>query len=142
MNTPRDLLLKRHQAAVPRLDAIRRSVVAGLNRPDPQTQSGSALIASWFLGGAGNLWRELVWPCRRTWTVLAAVWMLLVLVNISQREGSPGPIAHAAGPGLSLQAQQRWMNELLADRSLPPDADRPRTIAPKPRTENVETATV
>ncbi len=32
MKTPRDILFARHQAAAPKLDAIRRSVLAGLNK--------------------------------------------------------------------------------------------------------------
>jgi len=39
---------------------------------------------------------------------------------------------------LSWQVQQRWMDELLADRSVPPTADRPRMMPPRPRTEENE----
>ena len=39
---------------------------------------------------------------------------------------------------MSWQVQQRWMDELLADRSASPAADRPRNVPPRPRTEENE----
>jgi hypothetical protein len=88
---------------------------------------------------------ELIWPCRRIWTGLAAVWVLLFIVDFSQRDNVSGVTGKPARSGeviMSLQAQQRWMNELLADRSAPPETDRSRNFAPKPRSETLGTATV
>jgi hypothetical protein len=145
MKTPRDILFARHQAAAPKLDAIRRKTLAGLNHQDTKAQSWAANFVSWCLGGSNKLWLELVWPCRRIWTGLAAVWILLFIVNFSQRDTVSSVTGKSARSGeviMSLQAQQRWMNELLADRSVSPEADRPRNFTPKPRTEITETATV
>jgi hypothetical protein len=201
MKTPREILFARHQAATPKLDALRREVVAGLNHQDtraksraatlgaqldaapelqttwgaaftplqhcqPQNQSyrsftfghrsglkaalrGSVkmcpTLAAWCLGRSNKLWLELVWPCRRIWTGLAAVWILIFIVNLSLRDNvsrATGKPARSGEMIMSLQAQQRWMNELMADSSAPPEADRPRNVAPKPRTEKIGTATV
>jgi hypothetical protein len=91
------------------------------------------------------IWHELIFPCRRTWSALAAVWILIFIVNFSLRDGSQTMMAKSAPTAeivMSLQAQQRWMNELFADRLTPPDADRPRNFTPKPRSEKFQTATV
>ena len=32
-----------------------------------------------------KLWNELIWPSRRTWGALAAVWVVLAIINISNR---------------------------------------------------------
>jgi len=141
MKTPRDILLARHQAVAPKLDAVRRSVVAGLNNEGTKEQSLPASFVTSLLGCSNKLWLELIWPARRTWTGLATVWILIFIVNFSQRDNVSsvtGKSVRSGGVPMSLQAQQRWMNELLTDRSLPPDADRPRSISPKPRTESDE----
>ena len=145
MKPPRDLLFARHQAALPKLDAIRREVVAELNHQETKEQSFSSFLVTSLLGCSNKLWRELVWPCRRIWTGMAAVWVLLAIVNLAQRDGSRSNHANsalAAPMMMSLQAQQRWVNELLADRSPPPEVVRPRIYSPKPRTETSEVITV
>jgi hypothetical protein len=91
-----------------------------------------------------TLWRELVFPCRRIWTGLAAVWFLLFIVNFSQRDGSQTMMAKSAPTAemmMTFRDQQKLLNELLADRSPPMDAGRPRIFSPKPRTETTELLT-
>jgi hypothetical protein len=145
MKTPRDILFARHQAAAPKLDAVRREVVDKLNNKDTKTRSFLSSFAPLSLCCSNIFWQELVWPCRRIWSGLALVWVLLFLVNFSGRDNVSsvtGKPVRSAEVMMSLQVQQRWMNELLADRSVPPEADRPRSFTPKPRTEKSEIATV
>ena len=144
MKSPRDILFSSHQTAVPKLDAIRREAVAGLNHQDTKAQGGAANLVSWCLSGSNKLWLELIWPCRRIWAGLAAVWILLFIINFSQRAGSQTVIAKST-PTVEMVAtfrdQQKLLNELLADRSLPVDAGRTRIYSPKPRTETMELLT-
>jgi hypothetical protein len=145
MKTPREILLSRHQAATPKLDAIRRSVVIQLNNQETKEQSFPASLVASLLGGSNKLWLELVWPCRRIWTGLAAVWFLLAIVNFSQRDSSQVHLAKTSSPAamtMTFRDQQKILNELFADRSLPAEAVRPRIFSPKPRTEKVEMMTV
>jgi hypothetical protein len=145
MKTPRDLLLARHQTAVPQLDAIRREVVAGLNQPDTKEQSPPNILVGWFLGASNTFWQEVVWPCRRIWTGLATVWILIFIINFTQHDSPGNATGKSAQSGdvlMSLQVQQRWVAELLADRLAPPEADRPRNSTPKPRTQRSEIATL
>jgi hypothetical protein len=139
MKTPRDLLFARHQAAGPRLDAIRRDVMAAeFNHQDTKAQSWPVVFMSWCLGGFNRLWLELVWPCRRVWTGLAAVWVFLLIINVAQRDHSPVIIAQSqptVAMLLAFRDQEKILNELLADHSQPTEADRPRNFAPKPRSE-------
>ena len=144
MKTPREILFSRHQAAVPKLDAIGCEIVAGLNHQDTKAQSSAINLVSWCLGGSNKLWQELVWPCRRIWVGLAAVWILIFIVNVSQRDGSQTMMAKSVPTPemmMTFRDQQKWLNELLADRSPPMDAERPRIYSPKPRTETTELLT-
>ena len=146
MKTPREILFQRYQAAVPKLDAVRQSVVAaayGRRASSDQTHERASRPAVTMICDA--LWRELVFPCRHIWTALAAVWALLVVINISQRDAVSsvtGKPVRSPMVMMSWQVQQRWMNDLLADRSPVPVTDRPRNVAPKPHTQNCETSAV
>lgn len=88
-------------------------------------------------------WHDVIWPCRRIWTGMAAVWVVILAANVSLHEQSPA-IAKS-GPStemiMALKDQQRILAELLPDHSTPPDADRQKIFSPKPRTECVETLT-
>ena len=144
MKTPRDILFARHQAAAPKLDAIRCEVMAGLNNKDAKTRSFLTSFAPLRLCCLDKIWLELVWPCRRVWTGLAAVWVLIFIVNFSQRDGTQTMIAKSAPTAeimTTFRDQQKMLNELLADRSVPAEAERPRIFSPKPRTETVELLT-
>ncbi|MGA2246802.1 MAG: hypothetical protein ABSH48_17560 [Verrucomicrobiota bacterium] len=147
MKTPREILLNRRRAVEPRLDAIRQAAIASVTARRPGAAQAHAPKPNW----AGALasfclapWRELVLPSQRVWTGLAAVWAVLILINVSQRDTAGGVnTRHASAPSVmaSWQVQQHWMNELLADRSTPPDIDRPRNSAPRPHSEHTGIAT-
>jgi hypothetical protein len=145
MKTPREILFVRHQTASPKLDAIRREVL----KTELREEGRRVAVQKFRVADTATLpiliWHELIFPCRRTWSALAAVWILIFIVNFSLRDGSQTMMAKSAPTAeivMSLQAQQRWMNELFADRLTPPDADRSRNFTPKPRSEKFQTATV
>ena len=141
MKTPRDILLERQRAAEPKLDAIREAVISELHQHDAEPQRWPRALMSWLLRGSNPLWRELILPSHRIWTGLAAVWLLLLLINVSLRDpvsSVTGQPVHSPAVMMSWQVQQRWMDELLADRSAPPEADRPPNAPPRPRTEENE----
>ncbi|HEX4350306.1 MAG TPA: hypothetical protein VH251_07955 [Verrucomicrobiae bacterium] len=139
MKTPRDILLERHGSAECRLDGIRRAVVGELNNKDAKAQSWAADFVEFCFRCLSTPWHELILPSRRIWTGMAMVWVLILVVNVSQRDNVSsvtGRPVRSSPVMMSWQAQQRLMNEVLADRVMPPDVDRPRNVAPKPRTAN------
>jgi len=135
MKTPRDILFARHQAAAPKLDDIRCEVVRQLNNKETKEQSQAPFFVAWFFCCLDKIWQELFLPSRRVWSGLAAVWLLILAVNVAQHDASPAGNMTAAPAMMSFREQQRWMNELFADRAPTADAEPPKTFAPKPRTE-------
>ena len=117
MKTPRDILFARHQAAAPKLDAIRREVVAELNHKDTKARSWTDNFVSWCLGGSNKLWLELVWPCRRIWAGLATVWILIFVFNFSQRDPAELMARKSPPPSpemiLTFRQQERLLAELI-----------------------------
>jgi hypothetical protein len=142
MKTPREILLEQHQTATPKLDAIRSEVIAELNRQDAKLQRGTINLASWRLGGFQKIWLELIFPSRRIWTSLAVIWIFIFIFNFSQRDRSQIATAKISAPEMmSFGEQQKLLNELLADRSLPLNVERPKVFSPQPRSECVEILT-
>jgi len=146
MKTPRDILLKRHQAVEPKLNAIRREVVAVAADVNRRKQPIREFTFAATLADAFRLlFRELVWPCRRIWTGLAAVWLLILTVNFSMCDtvsSVTGQPVRSPVVVISWQTQQHWMSQLLTEHTVPPELDRPRKAVPGPRTENFAPAAV
>lgn len=141
MKTPREVLLERHRDAQPKLDHLRRAAVTELNHKATKGPCSTSALVSWFLLFPKTLWCELFFPSRRIWSGLAAVWILILLINFSLRDpanGVAGKSISAPTMAMNWQMQQRWMTELLADRTPGPDFDRPKHNAPKPRSEAME----
>jgi hypothetical protein len=138
MKTPREILLAQHRPVESKLDAIRSEVVAQCREGRRVVVAKSVLTYVPLL-----LWRELIFPSRRTWAGIAAAWVLILVVNFSLRDSGQGGAAKVTAPEMmSFQEQQKLVNELLADRSLPDDVDRPKTFTPRPRSERVAVLTV
>jgi len=132
MKTPREILFQRHESTSPQLDAIRQEVITRHCGPARRDQVGS------YAGRLARLGRELFWPCRRIWTGLATVWLLLVIINLSQRDGATNRLAKAPPTPqmmVALRQQEEMLDALLADRTPPAEAIPPRNFEPKPRSE-------
>jgi hypothetical protein len=139
MKTPREILLERHQTAAPKLNALRQEVVEVAADVNRRKQTVRELTFAATLANAIRLsFLELVWPCRRTWTALAAVWVLIFIFNVSQRDKSelaarklPPPSSEAV---MAWRQQERLLAELIGPnetRAVEP----PKPFLPQPRSE-------
>jgi hypothetical protein len=128
MKTPREILIQRHQAATPKLDAIRQSTVAAVY------DRRSVLWQTFVPGILQAIWRELILPSRRIWAGLAAVWLLLFVVNFSMQDRSQLTMAKASTPA-EMAATVHQEQELLA-QLLGPDepvaAEPQKKYVPRP----------
>jgi hypothetical protein len=136
MKTPREILLARHQAVTPKLDALREQVV--------HTAGKSSVRFGWLAGWAMLLrglelgWREVIFPSRRIWAGLAAVWVGLLVFNLSERAPKLAVASRQPSSSAMLMTwrdQKNMLNEVFAEPAPLPVADRPRTFTPRPRTE-------
>ncbi len=138
MKTPREILLQRHQAAVPKLDAIRREVVRELNNQEIKKQSPPSSFVTWFLGCSNQIWLELIWPSRRIWAGLAATWILIFAFNLSQRDPSELMARKSPPPSpemlLTFPQQERLLAELMGPNESQA-AEPPKPFLPQPRSE-------
>jgi hypothetical protein len=129
MKTPREILLRQHQAASPKLDAIRAGVVAAMARPTaPETIS----------------WREWLWPCPQAWAGLAAVWLVIFGMNLAAGKSSTRPatatLALSRQEMLELRQQQQMLTKLISPGDSA-ETEPPKPV-PSPRSERRKTVIV
>ena len=121
MKTPRELLLKRHEAATPKLDALRAAA----------TLPARAQIST-ITSQPVSLWERLFGPNPLAWAGLAAVWVVLFAADRSGSEPASSSASRASQPSEAAVAEivrerRREMVELL-------NLDEPQA-APTPRSE-------
>lgn len=113
MKTPREILLRRHQAAESKLDAIRRQVVAhtkvGLDRRASRNTI-SAVSPSSF--------RELLLSLRWHVAAMSAVWLIAALLSIDRSPAaSPTTLSQTAESPqrflIALQENRRQLLEMI-----------------------------
>jgi hypothetical protein len=144
MKMPREILLEQHRSAAPKLDAIRREVLSaefireGRRVAVPKFRVADTVTLPLLV------WRELIWPSRRIWTGLAAIWILIFIFNVSQRDKSelaarklPPPSPEAI---MAFRQQEKLLAELIGSSGTG-DAERRKIFLPKPRTERMEMLT-
>ena len=138
MKTPREILFERHRQAEPKLDAIRRNVLAKL----PESGSADALQPGPGeppLVGAllAKVWAELIWPSRWAWAGMAALWLAVLAANLEMKATSPAaPALRSAHSRELMQAfaeQRRLLAELVRPVNPPPAA--PARPNARPRSE-------
>jgi hypothetical protein len=142
-------LFERHRQAEPRLDEVRRKVLAALptsRREALKEARYSQRAASGQQGGAAAMlrkaWWELFWPSRRAWAGMAAVWLAVLAANLQLKATSPSaPAAGSARMKVLVQGfeqQRRLLAELLPPgkpAAAEPQPMPPRRPNPRPRSE-------
>jgi hypothetical protein len=139
MKTPREILLEQHRSAAPKLDAIRREVVKVVADVNRRKQPVRELTFAATLANAIRLsFLELVWPCRRIWAGLAAVWVVILAVNFSMRDNSQTMAMKSSPPSPEMILAFRQQEKLLAELIGPSEtqvAAPPKPFLPQPRSE-------
>lgn len=136
MKTPRELILARHQAAVPKLQEISPEDLAGYARASAARPVGSRQLGArrWF--PVIRLWEESLWPWRQAWLGMAAVWCVILLVHVSTRDIPTMARAKMPAPSPEvltlLREQNQILTQLLEPAALPPPA---APKIPGPRSE-------
>jgi hypothetical protein len=107
-------------------EAARESRVEGRARP----WHGSSSLVSRL--------SSFLWPHPVAWAGLAAVWILIFAVDFSTRDNAPAMAEKFSPPTMEIivevRQQQRLLAELIGPRDTH-DADRSKSLAPRPRSE-------
>ena len=135
MKTPRDILFERHRGVVPKLDAIRHNAVAQASRLSPSEELEESKTG--WKPVLRLLWCELIFPSRRVWAGLAAVWILIIAANVSLYSHSPAAVARSSPtPELILAwRQQQWLLSDLLGPNEPRAAAPPKRFSPPPSSQ-------
>lgn len=101
--------------------------------------ASSATAVQMFQAFFQTLWQELIWPCRRTWAGLAAVWVAILVFNAVQAERGPTTIASTApslgAMSMAFAEQQELLTELIGPPPTDARTEPPQRPNPPPRSE-------
>lgn len=132
MKTPREILLKRHEAANDKLDAVQKNAMAEAFPPERRV-SGHRPTRTFDFGWLQGLFQFTP----RTWAALTAVWILIFALKLSTRQETHVVSTKSRQSGemtAAVRDQRLFYAELIGLRQ-PEQADRPKTFAPGPRSE-------
>jgi hypothetical protein len=96
-------------------------------------RAGHAALPGWL--------EKALWPSPAAWAGLAVIWILIFAVDFSIRDKTPVVAGKSLPPSpemiAQLRQQQRLLAELMGPRDIR-DADRSKSLAPRPRSECVK----
>jgi hypothetical protein len=137
MKTPREILLTRHQSAYPKLDDRRRKALSTVFSNAPCRTRNAQMEGLLPVRAALAVWRELIWPCRRAWAGIAALWVVMWGINrgLSDTQNAALNVSSVSAPALfeALEEQRRMLTELIPPANSQP-AEPPRRN-PRPRSD-------
>jgi len=141
MKTPRETLFERHRQAEPKLDAVRRKALATLPAAGSVNDAHINTRAAFHRAPAvlRKAWLELIWPSRRAWAGMAALWLAVLAANLEMKASSTTVpavgSAHTRELARAFEERQRLLAELLLPVSPPPAAA--ARSDPGPRSERL-----
>ena len=95
---------------------------------DPQPSTFDSQPTSW--------WRELLWPSPQAWAGFAAVWVVVLLLNLASRDPVRVAKTSKPAPAPELFAALREHRRLLAELiGTPPLPEPQKPFEPRPRSE-------
>jgi len=116
----------------------REGILAAAKAVEPADHRSRTAHPS-FLSTLNHQLSTLLWPHPKAWAGLAAVWIVIVTMNMSMRESAPAVMAKKASPPSSemmaeLKQQRLMYAQLIGGGDQP--ADRPKFF-PMPRSGRV-----
>ena len=81
-------------------------------------------------------WSDLLWPCPQAWAGLAAVWAVILVLDMATHEPVQVVKVSKAAPAreilIALKEQRRLLAELIES---PTAVEQPKPFEPRPRSE-------
>jgi hypothetical protein len=136
MKTPRELILERHRNAEAQLEKIRAEDLAAYVLGWPAQPVSERCATSRLARGIAEFWQESLRPWRKAWLGMAALWLIILAVNLAGKEPHRNSFASAPSPSPEVRTALREQKELmvqLLEPSGPVILSRPKT--PGPRSE-------
>ena len=116
------------------LSAARQAALAhAAPRPAPRVPSRPSLLST-----LNHQLSTFLWPHPAAWAGLAAIWVMILGLNLTTHDTSPRLAKRVAPPSpqlyMAFQEQQRLLSELLAPHETPV-AEPPKPAPPRPRSD-------
>ncbi len=139
MKTPREILLRRHLSANPKLDEIRTEALSVALSNATRAERTAGRGGLWPVGAARAAWRELIRPCRGAWAGIVALWLVMWAMNWglsdTPQAARSAPTTSAAAWIEALAEQRRLLAELVPPASTASPRPQSPPRQPRPRSE-------
>ena len=136
MKPPIEILFERHRGATPKLDNIRRTVIAGMAQAEPQDAAGVSPQPDKSPSGPVSF-RDFVLSIRWHLAAISAAWILVALLNLDLSSAPVPDVAKASKPlpGELLTAWRENRRQVLELLELPVVEQTPTDATPQRRGE-------
>jgi hypothetical protein len=83
-----------------------------------------------------TVWRELIWPCRKTWAGIAVAWLMIIPLNFLILDKSETTRPSSGSASLDIRTFFAEQNRLIAElgETMPPSPPPPPAVS-RPRSE-------
>ena len=139
MKTPREVLFGQHQAAEPKLDAIREKLVADLAPDAPVRATRMPSVAPRRASALDAGWRQFLWSLRWHLAGLSAAWLAVIVLSIDHAPAPAHGLAQREAPSprqllAALRENQRQLRELI-EAPVAEAAPAPQKPMPSPQSQ-------
>ena len=123
----------------------RAEILSAARAAQPSASASGVPHRSW-LSTINQQLSTLLWPNQKAWGALAAVWVVIFLLNHAAQDGDGVVVAKKSGPPspemiAEMKKQQKLYAELVGAGATA-DVEHPRDLPNRPRTWRVEVIAV
>lgn len=125
MKTPRELILEKHRGIESKLAQIRPEDLAALAQAEAMREARPVRPGFSLLDAACEFWQEAVWPWRRAWLGMAALWLVMLLAFAATDDAPRMARSKSRPPSPEVLAVLREQKQLMSQLCEPAASARP-----------------
>jgi hypothetical protein len=131
MKTLRELIFEKHRSMESRLEQIRPEELAALASKTRPMRQEIGLLAM-----VREFWMESIWPWRRAWLAMTAVWLVMLFVFAANHDTPRTARVKVRPPSPEMMAALREQRQMMLQLFEPASSERPtEPRIPGPRSE-------
>lgn len=125
MKTPRELILEKHRGIESKLAQIRPEELAALAQAEAAHAACPVRPEMGLWATVRAFWQEAIWPWRRAWLGMAALWLVMLLAFAATDDAPRMARSKSRPPSPEVLAVLREQKQLMSQLCEPAASARP-----------------